>query len=122
MSKVKDGQQLMPLKLENPNKFINLASHYFYNISITLSVDNVYYVWGKCGHRDEDLIKEPKEIEFKSFNEIFDKYLGINYQIMRFSNKTINIQNLNDGKYKKKFEEKDLIGSEAFGIVCKSND
>jgi hypothetical protein len=34
-------------------------------------VNGIYYIWGNCGKEE---IKELKEIEFKSFNDIFNHY------------------------------------------------
>jgi alpha-tubulin suppressor-like RCC1 family protein len=71
--------QKTPIKLTiNENKFIDIESHYNQNISIALSVNGIYYVWGHCGENEK--IKEPKETEFKSFNDIFNHYFGITYK------------------------------------------
>jgi alpha-tubulin suppressor-like RCC1 family protein len=60
-----------PKKLNHKNKFIDIASHFSCDISVALSVNQVFYVWGKCG---EEIIKTPKETEFKSFHETFAFY------------------------------------------------
>jgi alpha-tubulin suppressor-like RCC1 family protein len=110
--------EITPKKLIiNKNEFIDIASHYNHYISIALSVNGIYYIWGNCGKEE---IKEPKETEFKSFDDIFNHYFGITYKTLDFSENTINLQNLENGKYVKQFEEKCLIGCGKFGIVCKA--
>jgi hypothetical protein len=75
-------KQMTPNKLTtNTNKFIDIASHHFYYISIALSVNGFYYVWGKCGKEE---IKEPKETDFKSFDDIFAEYFQITYKTLDF--------------------------------------
>jgi hypothetical protein len=77
-------KQMTPKKLTiNTNKFIDIASHYDYFISIALSVNGIYYVWGNYG-KD---IKVPKETEFKSFDDIFNHYFRITHKTLNFSNK-----------------------------------
>ncbi len=50
------------------NKFINIASYSYYEISIALLVNGIFYIWGNCG---KEVIKESKETELKSFENIF---------------------------------------------------
>jgi alpha-tubulin suppressor-like RCC1 family protein len=71
-----------PKKLTiNSSKFIDIASHYNKDISIALSVNGIYYVWGNCG---KEKIKEPKETDFKSFDDIFVEYFQITYKTLDF--------------------------------------
>jgi alpha-tubulin suppressor-like RCC1 family protein len=69
-------------KILTINRFIDIASHYDYEISIALSVNGTYFVWGICG---EEKIKEPKETEFKSFDEIFIHYYKITHKVMHIN-------------------------------------
>jgi alpha-tubulin suppressor-like RCC1 family protein len=71
-------KRITPKKITNENKFIEIESHYYHSISIALSVNGIYYVCGECGENEK--IKEPKETEFKSFNDIFNHYFGITYK------------------------------------------
>jgi hypothetical protein len=64
------------------NKFIDIASHFRYNISVALSVKNVYYVSGKCG---EQKIEESKETELKSFDDIFIHYFEITHKVSQIN-------------------------------------
>jgi alpha-tubulin suppressor-like RCC1 family protein len=101
--------KISPKKLTiNSNKFIDIASHNEYYISIALSLNGIYYIWGNCG---EKVIKIPKETEFKSFNDIFVEYFQITYKTL---NKT--------SKYKLEFKELELIGIGGFGKVYKVLD
>jgi alpha-tubulin suppressor-like RCC1 family protein len=80
--------QKTPKKLTiNTNKFIDIASHYFYDISIALSVNGICYVWGKFGNQT---LKVPKETESKSFDDIFNLYFGITYKTLNLCNKELN--------------------------------
>jgi alpha-tubulin suppressor-like RCC1 family protein len=91
------------------NKFIDIATHSLHNISIALSVNGTYYYWGNG-------VREPKESDIKSFDEIF----AVNLKITA---KTIRIQSDNNfvpnDKYKNEFEEISQIGSGSYGKVFK---
>jgi RCC1 and BTB domain-containing protein len=63
----------IPIKLYHEKRFIDIASHWNSNISIALSLDNKYYIWGDC---KEQKISIPTEIKLKSFNEILVHYSG----------------------------------------------
>jgi hypothetical protein len=109
---------LNPLKLRDSEKFIDIASHYYYEISIAYSVHNKYYIWGK--YRDE-LIKELKETEFKSFDEIFNSHFGITYRtIHRLDQCLQTLLILKERKYEKNFSELCTKFSSDFGIFCKA--
>ncbi len=54
--------QIKPAKLNHERKFIDIASHWSRGISIALSSDNIYYVWGNC--KNDILI--PRETRLKS--------------------------------------------------------
>jgi alpha-tubulin suppressor-like RCC1 family protein len=102
--------KISPMKLTiNSNKFIDIASHNEYYISIALSLNDIYYIWGNCG---EKVLKNPKETEFKSLNDIFVEYFQITYKTL---NKT-------SSKYKLEFKELELIGIGGFGKVYKVLD
>jgi alpha-tubulin suppressor-like RCC1 family protein len=60
--------QLTPHKLYSSAKFIDITSHFQFHISIAISVENTFYVWGKCG---EEVIKTPNKKHFASINSIF---------------------------------------------------
>jgi hypothetical protein len=127
--------QKTPKKL-TINKFIDIESNYNFKILTALSVNGIYYVWGEFGE------KEPKETEFKSFNDIFIHYFGITHKTHNFFTKKqkqllqnqtsrhlktsenfdlkVDLQNLENNKYEKEFEEKNLIGCGSFGIVYKA--
>jgi alpha-tubulin suppressor-like RCC1 family protein len=112
-------EQNTPKKLTiDENKFIDIASHHKYNILVALSVNNVYYVWGECG---EEIIKEPKETDFKSFEDVFDHFFGITHKtidrMIDFKYKIIK-----NGKYSKDFIEKDKLGEGYYGEVFRAFD
>jgi hypothetical protein len=113
-----NGKITIPKKLSMcKNRFIEIASHHRCDISLALSIDGIYYVWGNNG---EELIKEPKESkEFNSFNDIFIHYFQITYQTIYSLNDMLFLE---DRKCKNYFEEIMIISSGSFGIVCKAID
>jgi alpha-tubulin suppressor-like RCC1 family protein len=128
-----DKKQIIPIKLEISNKFIEIASHCAYNISIALSENNIYYVWGKC---EEENVDDPQETEFKSVNDIFIHYFGITYKTLnidsemkslidrekmqhkyQIKDKTVN---MNSSRYESNFKQSERIGGGSFGEVYKA--
>jgi hypothetical protein len=112
-------RQITPKKLIiNENEFIDIASHYNHFISIALSVNGIYYIWGDCGKRfsEAEVIEVPKQTEFNSFNEVFNHYLGITYKTIE---RTIdfNIKIMKNGKYLREFEELKKLGEGLYGQV-----
>jgi hypothetical protein len=102
----------------NANKFIDIATHFYYNISVALSEEDIFYIWGKCG---EELIQNPKETQFESFQEIFANYFQITYkEIHRLEKCLKSLNQTRKNEYKLKFEEKKFISSGNFGIVCEA--
>jgi hypothetical protein len=54
------------------------------SLIVALSVNNVYYVWGKSG--DQLISRQPKETEFKSIDDIFIYYIEITQKTLDFDN------------------------------------
>lgn len=109
----KQEKQSNIFKIEQENKFIDIAAHFSTNISMSLSDDYVYYIWGDCGHEN---ILVPRATEFKSFNEIFMNYFQ---KTLDISNCFIDLSLFRNGLYKKNFEEIEELGSGSFGSVYK---
>jgi alpha-tubulin suppressor-like RCC1 family protein len=112
-------QQITPKKLIiNENEFIDIASHYNNFISIALSGNGIYYIWGNCGKRfsEAEVIEVPKQTEFNSFNEIFNHYIGITYKTIE---RTIdfNIKIIKNGKYLRECKEIKKLGEGYYGQV-----
>ncbi len=109
-------KQLNPIKLNHEKKFIDIASHWKENISIALSCDSIYYVWGDCG---EENILMPTEIKCRSFNEIFNNYFGYSFDVsedlLEFSDKFFR-----NGYYEKNFEKIEELGKGSFARVSKN--
>jgi alpha-tubulin suppressor-like RCC1 family protein len=110
--------QITPNKLKiNTNKFIDIESHFHYNISTALSTNGIYYIWGKCG---EEVIKDPQKTEFKSFDHIFEKYFGITHKTIHRLDESLRTLDfsLKDTKYENNFEE----NGSSFGNISKAID
>jgi alpha-tubulin suppressor-like RCC1 family protein len=110
-----EENELSPQRIKIETKFIDISSRWNNDISIALSQDGIYYIWGKCG---EEIIRTPKQTDFESFVEIYAKYLKI-------TNKAINFEDQNSvpillrDKYVNEFSEQILISCGGFGIVSK---
>jgi alpha-tubulin suppressor-like RCC1 family protein len=69
--------QRFPIKLELNNKFIDIASHPYYCISMSQSIDGIYYVWGlfeDCYH-----VLSPQSTKYESFEDILSSSNFIKY-------------------------------------------
>jgi hypothetical protein len=106
---------LSPHRIKVETKFIDISSHWNKFISIALSQDGIYYIWGQCG---EEIIRTPKPTYFESFVDIYAKYFKI-------TNKAINLEEQNSvpilkrDKYVNEFSEQSLISCGGYGIVSK---
>jgi alpha-tubulin suppressor-like RCC1 family protein/tRNA A-37 threonylcarbamoyl transferase component Bud32 len=117
--------QNFPIKIIIPNsdKFIDIASHFNYDISVGLSINGSYYVWGKCG---QTVLSPHTETYFNSFNSVFAHYFCITYKSLHL-NESLDQNSLfnkseQNGKYEQQFVEFGLISSGNFGIVCKAKN
>jgi alpha-tubulin suppressor-like RCC1 family protein len=108
----------IPIKLNIENKFKDIASYSSCYISAALSVNDIYYVWGYC---DDEVITEPKETHFTSFNDIFANFNQITQKpiegIFNFKDNF-----MHNGRYETRFRNKVEIGSGTFGTVFKAHD
>jgi RCC1 and BTB domain-containing protein len=132
----KEENELSPQRIKIETKFIDISSHWYQDISIALSQDGIYYIWGQCG---EEIIQTPKPTNFESFVEIYAKYFKITNKAINFeeengekvkANKTeynlvSSVNQFNSqpnetlSRYKLDFKELELIGGGTFGKVCK---
>jgi alpha-tubulin suppressor-like RCC1 family protein len=110
--------QRKPIVLKHEKRFTDIASHWSRNISIALSMDNNYYVWGDC--REENILI-PIKTEFESFNDIFAHYFECN---LEFSQQIIEFSDLSlrNGFFDKIFEEIEKFGEGGYGTVYKVID
>jgi alpha-tubulin suppressor-like RCC1 family protein len=112
--------QNIPTKILTQNQFIDIAAHKDFNISVALSVDGIYYIWGLCG---QEIITNPKATQFDSFNRIFLNYYGITHKSISNQNK-LNENSVTKSQeksnYFSKFEEFGIISFGSFGIVLKA--
>jgi alpha-tubulin suppressor-like RCC1 family protein len=107
-------QHLNPNKVINENKFEDIASHFSKHISIALSMNGIYYIWGYSGNYGE--VKELKETEFSSFTDIFSHHFGLSFKsIDNFID--FKIQIIKNGKYMKEYITKKELGEGYYGQV-----
>jgi serine/threonine protein kinase len=109
-------EQRFPIKLELNNKFIDIASRPFYSISMSQSIDGIYYVWGLFQLKP---VLSPQSTKYESFEDIlrannsadniktFEKLIEFNDWFVR-----------NDF-YSTNFEEIKKLGYGSFGSVFK---
>jgi tRNA A-37 threonylcarbamoyl transferase component Bud32 len=106
--------QRFPIKLELNKKFIDIASHPYYHISMSQSIDGIYYVWGKF----KDIILSPTSTKYESFEDILraNNTIGIKTfgKLIEFEDSLVR-----NGFYSKNFEEIKKIGFGSYGSVFK---
>lgn len=114
MRHLEDNEKLLPTNLNSNIKFIKIASHPFHDLCAALSENEIYYIWGNCGEQE---ITEQKETDFKSFDDIFEFYLKVNYKAIK--GKVISFEDrlTHDGKYENEFIELEKIGEGSYGVV-----
>jgi RCC1 and BTB domain-containing protein len=107
--------QIKLQKLNHEKRFIDMASHWNADISIALSLDNIYYVWGDC---KEECNLKPIETKMRSFNEILVHFCGYSYEV---NDKFIEFSDLflEDGYYERDFNEIETISAGSYGTVFK---
>ncbi len=109
--------QTKPVKLTYRKKFTDIASNFIEDISVAQSIDNNFYVWGKCG---KEIHRTPLSTKFKSFDEVFSNFSSIQYKLSNSSSKDLLFR---DGYFQSEFR---LIGKElghgSFGNVFRVKD
>jgi alpha-tubulin suppressor-like RCC1 family protein len=111
------------IKLNTEEKFINIASHYRYNISIAQTKSKIH-VWGQFDKEVEGIddvqncTKFPEVTRFESIDHLFTRYFDITYKpistIFEFKDKF-----LQNGKYKKCFDQLENLGEGRYSQVYK---
>jgi alpha-tubulin suppressor-like RCC1 family protein len=111
--------QYSAVRIDNSNKFIDIASHFESKLSVALSDKNVYFVWGESGNQ---VISSPEEQAFNSFHNVFAFYLQITYRPIYLINDWVeSFETIEqNGKYLREFNEFSLISNGNFGIVSKA--
>ncbi len=79
-------------------KFSEIATRWDYLFSAALSMNGLYYIWGKVDGKE--VIREPKQTELKSFNQIFSHYFLFTYNSIEGKIFEFNDDFINDGLYK----------------------
>jgi hypothetical protein len=116
-------QNKLKNSLINSNYFVDIESHYNYKISIALSKNGIFYIWGLI---NGEIFKRLRETKFSSFIEIFHFYYDITHKTirMRKPRNDIKLKGLNHfkEKYEEDFIELDIISFGNYGVVCKATD
>jgi hypothetical protein len=109
--------QWNPFKLNiHSKKFVDIALHINYYISIAIAEDGIYYIWGK--YSDESIIRFPKETQFQSVNDIFIMLFGITYEPLE-GRLCLNRNITFNGRYEKNYIEIEKFGEGSYGCVYK---
>jgi serine/threonine protein kinase len=110
--------QMTPVKLTHLNKFWDIASNFIEDISVSLSIENHFYIWGKCG---EDIHLTPYQTSCKSFIEVFSMFTQIQYvsseQLINFNDSFFRY-----GYFESEYGDTEIIGEGGFGKVFKVID
>ncbi len=111
-----EKEERFPIKLEVNNKFIDIASHPYEHISMSQSIDGIYYVWGRY---EDKHVWSPQPTKYESFEDILISNDNI-YNIKALD-KLIKFKDsfVKTGFYSKNFEEIKKLGFGSFGIVFK---
>jgi hypothetical protein len=109
-------EQRFPIKLELNNKFIDIASHPYYSISMSQSIDGIYYVWGRF---ESKRVLRPQSTKYQSFEHILRADNRISY--MKTYDKLVEFEDplVRNGFYSKHFQQINILGSGSFGSVFK---
>jgi alpha-tubulin suppressor-like RCC1 family protein len=112
--------QSIPTKILTQNQFIDIAANKDCNISVALSVDGIYYIWGDCR---QEIITNPKPTQFDSFDRIFLNFYEITYKSISNEIKSVKnsiTESQEKSNYFSKFEEFGVISFGSFGIISKA--
>jgi hypothetical protein len=107
-----------PVKLNHKEKFIDIASNFMEDISVALSANNIFYVWGKCG---KEIHLTPFKTTYRSFDEVFLNLTHIQYKpsktLLEFNDLLFRY-----GYFETEFREIKEISGGSFGEVYRSID
>ncbi|HEY6437443.1 MAG TPA: hypothetical protein VIY47_12705, partial [Ignavibacteriaceae bacterium] len=108
--------QVFPIKLELNNEFIDIASHPDYEISMSQSIDGIYYVWG---YFERKRVLSPQSTKYDLFEDIL-RATNFIHNIKTF-NKLIEFKDsfVKNGFYSENFKEIKKLGFGSFGSVFK---
>jgi hypothetical protein len=111
---------MKPVKIVHQNNFIDIAATFDTDISVSLSVDGIYYVWGSFyDHFWSCISSIPKETKFGSFNEIFLHFSKKTYlkndEIIKFEDLFFR-----NGYFDQIHEVMEELGRGSFGLVFKA--
>jgi hypothetical protein len=111
--------QKFPIKLDLNNKLIDIESHSYYCISMSVSEEFIYYVWGRF---EKSYVSSPRPTKYESFEEILnsdDKIdcIKTNGDLIEFEDSFVR-----NGYYNQMFEEIKELGFGSFGTVFEAKN
>jgi hypothetical protein len=99
------------------NSYIDMVSHWYWNVSIAHSIDDNYFF---LYFSENILISKINGVKIRSLNEIFADFTGytidVSQKLVRFSD-----MYFKDGIYVKNFDEIIMLREGGYGIVYKVN-
>jgi alpha-tubulin suppressor-like RCC1 family protein len=107
-------------KFNHSNKFCDIATHRGCDFFAALSENGIYLVWGQFNEKD-DIIYEPKETDYKSFNEIFIKYSQFTCQHMEEMIIQFEDSFIRSGEYEYWYKNEEKLGEGSYGQVFRVN-
>jgi alpha-tubulin suppressor-like RCC1 family protein len=85
--------QKIPIKFNNPNKFIDIVSHISYSLSVAITSDEICYEFGKIDSKNfkpqTKLISIPLKTTFTSIIDYYANEWQITFETIHFSEKSI---------------------------------
>jgi hypothetical protein len=108
-------EQRIPIKLELNNKFIDIASHLNSpSISISQSIDGIYYVWG---YSEDKNVLSPQSTKYEPLEDILSSNMFID--IRKSFEKVVEFKDsfIKNGFYSKYFQEIKKLRFGSFGSV-----
>ncbi len=108
-----------PLKVNHSIKFCDITTHWNQEFFAALSKNGSFYVWDQHEWKGE-IIDEPQETYYKSYNEIFVNYLKITYQPIKGMLIEFDDSFVRNYNYEHFYEQKQKLGADSYREVFRA--